>query len=49
MFLNCNLLKGGKQTPYNPQKVDKEYARLDNGPKSGKPGYFSEKGSPSGF
>lgn len=39
MFLNCRSVVGGQQTHYDPEHIDKSYAKLDNG--IGNPGYFS--------
>ena len=41
MFQNCNLLKGGNGTGYNWKWTDKTYARIDGGPNSDTPGYFT--------
>ena len=41
MFNGCSKLEGGKKTKYNSSKTNKEYARLDEGPDSSKPGYLS--------
>ncbi|MDD6001319.1 MAG: BspA family leucine-rich repeat surface protein [Bacteroidales bacterium] len=41
LFTNCPNLIGGKGTKFNPEKTDKEYARIDGGISA--PGYFTEK------
>lgn len=43
MFWNCTQLVGGAGTTYNSGKHDKEYARIDGGPTSTTPGYFTIK------
>ena len=43
MFENCTVLVGGKGTVFNASHIDKEYARIDGGPTSSTPGYFSLK------
>ena len=45
MFQNCLALVGGKGTKYNPSHIDKEYAKIDKGPNSDTPGYFTDKSS----
>lgn len=45
MFMGCNNLVGSKGTTYNSSKVDKTYARIDGGPTSSTPGYFTYKNS----
>ena len=45
MFRNCYKIVGGKGTTYNSGKVDKTYARIDGGPTSSTPGYFTYKSS----
>ena len=42
MFNNCNSLIGGKGTPFNSSYTNKEYARIDDGPTSATPGYFTD-------
>ncbi len=43
MFKDCNVLKGGRDTMYNESNPkDKTYARIDGGPDSDTPGYFTE-------
>lgn len=39
MFRDCDQLKGGRGTVYDPQHLDKEYARIDMGASA--PGYLS--------
>lgn len=41
MFTGCKVIVGGDGTTYDPNHVDKEYARVDNLPST--PGYFTEK------
>ena len=41
MFDRCTSLVGGKGTPYSSEHVDGEYARIDKGPTSSAPGYFT--------
>ena len=41
MFKSCTLLVGGAGTTYNSAKIDKTYARIDEG--TSKPGYFTAK------
>ena len=41
MFKNCLQLTGEAGTPYNSEKMDAEYARIDD-PDNGNPGYFTE-------
>ncbi len=43
MFFGCNNLKGGAGTTYDYAHTDKAYARIDGGPESSTPGYFTEK------
>ena len=43
MFNQCDSLVGGQGTPYSSDHVDGEYARIDQGPTSSAPGYFSEQ------
>ena len=43
MFSGCQSIKGGNGTPYNDNKVDKTYAKIDE---SGSPGYFTAKEAP---
>ena len=41
MFYNDTNLVGGAGTTYDSSHVDKEYARIDGGPSSTTPGYFT--------
>ena len=41
MFSGCTSLKGAKDTKFNSNKINEEYARIDGGTDS--PGYFSIK------
>lgn len=41
MFYNCRSLVGGNDTRYSNKHVDAEYARIDGGPDSSTPGYFT--------
>ena len=43
MFECRTNLKGGKGTTFNSNIIDRTYARIDEGPTSAKPGYFSVK------
>ena len=43
MFSDCTVLKGGNNTAYDVNHIDKLYARID---KAGAPGYFTEKNPP---
>ena len=45
MFLNCRKLVGGAGTTYDASHTDAEYARIDGGPNSQTPGYFTAKSS----
>lgn len=45
MFSNCRNLVGGNGTTYSYNKKDSSYARIDGGPKSSTPGYFTYKGN----
>ena len=42
-FYNCVSIVGGKGTLYDENHTDYTYARIDGGPNSDKPGYFTEK------
>jgi surface protein len=44
MFYDCFSLVGGKGTIYDPAHVDYTYARIDGGPNSETPGYFTRSG-----
>ena len=46
MFAGCPVLVGGAGTHYNPDRTDHEYARIDGGPNSQTPGYFTFKDAP---
>ena len=46
MFAGCTNLVGGKGTHYDPDHVDFTYARIDGGPNSQTPGYFTDKNAP---
>ena len=41
MFYNCTNLVGGKGTKFDSTKIDKTYAKIDDG--SSNPGYFTSK------
>ena len=41
MFYGCTSLVGGAGTTYSGSHTDKEYARIDGGPSSTTPGYFT--------
>ena len=43
VFPDCSSLVGGNGTTFNSNKVDKTYARIDGGPTSSTPGYFTAK------
>jgi surface protein len=47
MFFNCSLLTGEKETPYNNSHTDATYARIDEGPDSENPGYFTTAPQPT--
>uniref|UniRef100_UPI0025F6A9D1 BspA family leucine-rich repeat surface protein n=1 Tax=Ruminococcus sp. TaxID=41978 RepID=UPI0025F6A9D1 len=40
MFLECENLRGGAGTEYDPEHIDVEYARIDGGKDN--PGYFTD-------
>ncbi len=42
MFFFCSRIKGIRGTTYSSVHIDKEYARIDGGPSSSSPGYFSD-------
>ena len=46
MFGNCENLVGGKGTAWSNTKKTTEYARIDGGPESTTPGYFTEGHAP---
>ena len=43
LFKDCSKLVGGNGTTYASSKIDKNYARPDNGPTSSQPGYFTSE------
>ena len=43
MFLGCSKLVGGAGTEYNYYYKNATYARIDGGPDSATPGYFTER------
>lgn len=45
MFSGCSKLVGGSGTRYNENYTDSTYARIDGGPQSSTPGYFTLKQS----
>ncbi len=47
MFAKCTNLVGGAGTTFNPDHVDYTYARIDGGPNSQMPGYFTFKDAPA--
>ncbi len=47
MFGGCTALVGGQGTTFDSTKTDKTYARIDGGPKSATPGYFTKGHAPS--
>ncbi len=46
MFGNCENLVGGKGTAWSNTKKTTEYARIDGGPESDTPGYFTQGHAP---
>ena len=44
MFYGCTSLVGGMSTTYDASHTDNEYARIDKGPNSDQPGYFTGSG-----
>ena len=46
MFGNCENLVGGKGTAWIDTEKNKEYARIDGGPESTTPGYFTQGHAP---
>jgi surface protein len=46
MFNECSALVGGAGTTYNSSNKDHTYARIDGGPNSQTPGYFTYKEAP---
>ena len=47
MFQDCTSLVGGAGTTYDASHTDAEYARIDGGPNSQTPGYFTAKSTAS--
>lgn len=45
-FAYCTRLVGGKGTTYSADHWDYTYARIDGGPNSSTPGYFTDKNAP---
>ncbi len=43
VFENCTSLVGGAGTTFNDSHIDYTYARIDGGPNSTTPGYFTDK------
>ncbi len=43
VFAGCDSLRGGMGTPFDGNKTGAGYARIDQGPSSDAPGYFTEK------
>ena len=43
MFISCTSLVGGQGTTYDSSHTNVEYARIDHGPNSQTPGYFTDK------
>ena len=41
MFRNCTSIRGGAGTTFDDSHIDKTYARVDGGPSSSTPGYFT--------
>ena len=46
VFENCTSLVGGAGTTFNDSHIDYTYARIDGGPNSTTPGYFTDKNAP---
>ncbi len=44
MFYRCSSIIGGEGTTYDPDHIDGDYARIDEGPSN--PGYFTYKAPP---
>ena len=42
VFTGCSLLTGGKGTTFTSTNTNYEYARIDQGPESDAPGYFTD-------
>ena len=49
VFEDCTALVGGAGTPYDPNHTDTEYARIDGGPDSDTPGYFTQGTEPEPY
>ena len=47
MFQDCTSLVGGAGTTYDENNIDHTYARIDGGPNSQTPGYFTAKSTAS--
>jgi surface protein len=47
MFRDCTSLVGGAGTVYDANHIDQTYARIDGGPNSTTPGYFTDKDATS--
>ena len=47
MFAGCTSLEGGAGTTFDASHVDAAYARIDGGPNSQTPGYFTAKSTAS--
>ena len=47
MFFECMELIGGEGTHFDPDHVDYTYARIDGGPNSQSPGYFTYMDAPA--
>ena len=47
VFENCTSLVGGAGTTFNDSHIDYTYARIDGGPNSTTPGYFTDKDATS--
>ena len=47
VFENCTSLVGGAGTTFNDSHIDYTYARIDGGPNSTTPGYFTDKNAPA--
>ena len=43
MFVGCSSIKGSNGTTFDSSKIDHSYARIDGGPNSATPGYFTDK------
>ena len=46
MFSNCTKLVGGMGTVFDTNHIGVEYARIDGGPTSETPGYFTDRNAP---